>query len=115
MIIKYDFLSKVSGEISEVEVGDELGKVMEQMDVSTPSNTTILSSIRLNGETAYTTYSGGTTSDKFILFTFFAYPAEVRKTIYTTNIIEGLNRQFRKITKISRHLQAMTAFAEFCI
>ncbi len=34
-----------------------------------------------------------------ILTTFFAYPAEVRKIIYTTNIIEGLNRQFRKITK----------------
>ncbi|MBQ8640777.1 MAG: transposase, partial [Clostridia bacterium] len=35
-----------------------------------------------------------------ILATFFAYTAEVRKIIYTTNIIEGLNRQFRKITKI---------------
>jgi len=34
-----------------------------------------------------------------ILSTFYAYPAEVRKIIYTTNIIEGLNRQFRKITK----------------
>ena len=34
-----------------------------------------------------------------ILSTFFAYPAEVRKIIYTTNIIEGLNRQFQKITK----------------
>ncbi len=34
-----------------------------------------------------------------ILSTFFAYPAEVRKIIYTTNIIEGLNRQFRQITK----------------
>ncbi len=34
-----------------------------------------------------------------IISTFFAYPAEVRKIIYTTNIIEGLNRQFRKITK----------------
>ena len=34
-----------------------------------------------------------------ILSTFFAYPAEIRKIIYTTNIIEGLNRQFRKITK----------------
>ena len=34
-----------------------------------------------------------------ILSTFFAYPAEVRKIIYTTNIIEGLNRQFRKISK----------------
>ena len=26
-----------------------------------PQNTTVLSSIQLNGETAYTTYSGGTT------------------------------------------------------
>ncbi len=33
-----------------------------------------------------------------ILSTFFAYPAEIRKIIYTTNIIEGLNRQFRKVT-----------------
>ena len=34
-----------------------------------------------------------------ILSTFFAYPQEIRKIIYTTNIIEGLNRQFRQITK----------------
>lgn len=34
-----------------------------------------------------------------ILNTFFAYPPEVRKIIYTTNIIEGLNRQFRQVTK----------------
>lgn len=33
-----------------------------------------------------------------ILSTFFAYPVEIRKIIYTTNIIEGLNRQFRKVT-----------------
>ncbi len=32
----------------------------------TPLNTTILSSIRLNGSTAYTTYSGGTTGEKFV-------------------------------------------------
>lgn len=34
-----------------------------------------------------------------ILSTFFAYPPEIRKIIYTTNIIEGLNRQFRQVTK----------------
>lgn len=33
------------------------------------------------------------------LSTFFAYSEEIRKIIYTTNIIEGLNRQFRKVTK----------------
>lgn len=34
-----------------------------------------------------------------ILSTFYAYPTEVRRIIYTTNIIEGLNRQFRQATK----------------
>ena len=34
-----------------------------------------------------------------VLCTFYEYPPEIRKIIYTTNIIEGLNRQFRQITK----------------
>jgi len=34
-----------------------------------------------------------------ILSAFYAYPAAIRKIIYTTNIIEGLHRQFRKVTK----------------
>ena len=34
-----------------------------------------------------------------VLSTFYEYPPEVRKIIYTTNIIEGLNRKFRQITK----------------
>ena len=33
------------------------------------------------------------------LSTYFNYPHEVRKLIYTTNIIEGSNRQLRKVTK----------------
>ena len=33
------------------------------------------------------------------LSAFFKYPEEIRKIIYTTNIVEGLHRQFRKVTK----------------
>lgn len=33
------------------------------------------------------------------LSTFYNYPAEVRKIMYTTNSIEGFNRQVRKATK----------------
>ncbi|MBO8172462.1 MAG: IS256 family transposase [Bacillaceae bacterium] len=33
------------------------------------------------------------------LATFFKYPAEIRKLIYTTNIIESYHRQLRKVTK----------------
>ena len=34
-----------------------------------------------------------------VLSPFFQFPEEIRKTIYTTNIIEELHRQFRKVTK----------------
>lgn len=34
-----------------------------------------------------------------VLSPFFKFPNDVRKIIYTTNIIEGLHRQFRKVTK----------------
>jgi transposase-like protein len=33
------------------------------------------------------------------LATFFAYPAEFRRLIYTTNSFEGDHRQLRKVTK----------------
>ena len=33
------------------------------------------------------------------LSTYFKYPAELRRLIYTTNTIEGFNRQMRKVTK----------------
>lgn len=33
---------------------------------------------------------------------FFSYPQSVRKTVYTTNAIENLNRQFRKVTKTTQ-------------
>lgn len=34
-----------------------------------------------------------------VLSPFFKYPEEIRRIIYTTNIIESLHRQFRKVTK----------------
>nr|WP_228846415.1 IS256 family transposase [Clostridioides sp. ES-S-0107-01]UDN52986.1 IS256 family transposase [Clostridioides sp. ES-S-0107-01] len=34
------------------------------------------------------------------LSTFFAYPEDIRRIIYTTNALEGFNRQLRKYTKV---------------
>lgn len=34
---------------------------------------------------------------------FFAFPAEIRKIIYTTNSIEAVNRQLRKVIKTRGH------------
>jgi len=33
------------------------------------------------------------------LSTFFKYPEEIRRMIYTTNAMESFNRQLRKVTK----------------
>lgn len=33
------------------------------------------------------------------LSTYFSFPAEIRKMIYTTNAVEAVHRQFRKLTK----------------
>lgn len=36
------------------------------------------------------------------LMPFFSYPEQIRKMIYSTNAIEALNRQFRKVTKTTQ-------------
>ena len=41
-------------------------RVTDKTPLNTPKNTTILSSIRLDGSYAYTTYSGGTTKERFM-------------------------------------------------
>lgn len=48
--------------------GRAVGKAraVDKAPENTPRNTTILSSVKLNGNTAYTTYFGGTTGDIFV-------------------------------------------------
>ncbi len=41
-------------------------RVVGSVPLNTPKSTTILSSVCLNGTSVYTTYSGGTTGDKFV-------------------------------------------------
>lgn len=49
------------------------------------------------------------------LSTYFKYPQEVRRLIYTTNAIEGFNRQLRKVTKSKSVFPRTTAFLKCCI
>ena len=39
-------------------------RTVDKTPLNTPHNTTILSSIRLNGDCAYTVYPGGTTAEQ---------------------------------------------------
>ena len=43
-------------------------RVVDRTPLNTPRSTTILSSIRLDGEMAFTTFPGGTTADKFLTY-----------------------------------------------
>ena len=40
---------------------------------------------------------------------YFRYPEEIRKMIYTTNAVEGLHRQIRKVTKTKGSFTSQTA------
>ena len=40
---------------------------------------------------------------------FFQFSGDIRRIMYTTNIIEGLNRQYRKVTKTKSVFQSDTA------
>ncbi len=46
---------------------------------------------------------------------YFKYPPEIRKAIYTTNAIESLNYQLRKVTKTARHFPTMMLYSRYCI
>lgn len=49
------------------------------------------------------------------LSTHFKYPAEVRKIIYTTNAIEGFNRQLRKVTKSKSVFSTVDSLPKCCV
>lgn len=50
--------------------GRSIGKarVTDNVPLNTPKTMTVLSSMRLNGKKAYTTYDGGTTGDRFVSY-----------------------------------------------
>lgn len=50
-------------------------------------------------DSKYPTISKSWNENWATLSTYFKYPTEVRKIIYTTNTVEGFNRQLRKVTK----------------
>ena len=52
---------------------------------------------RLNAKASASVKSWKNNWDK--LSTYFQFPETVRKMIYTTNAVEALHRQYRKITK----------------
>ena len=80
-------------------VGKE--RVVDNAPENTPTNTTILSSIRLNGETVYTTYSGGTTGDRFVEY----LEKVLIPTLHEGDIVIMDNMRSHHVKKVAEVLQ----------
>ena len=80
-------------------VGKE--RAVDHAPENTPTTTTILSSIRLNGETAYTTYSGGTTGDRFVEY----LENVLIPTLHEGDIVIMDNMRSHHVKKVSEVLQ----------
>ena len=80
-------------------VGKE--RAVDNAPENTPTNTTILSSIRLNGKTAYTTYSGGTTGDHFVEY----LEKVLIPTLHEGDIVIMDNMRSHHVNKVSEVLQ----------
>ena len=80
-------------------VGKE--RAVDNAPENTPTNTTILSSIRLNGKTAYTTYSGGTTGDRFVEY----LEKVLIPTLHEGDIVIMDNMRSHHVNKVSEVLQ----------
>lgn len=46
---------------------------------------------------------------------FFGYPPQIRKVVYTTNVIESVNMSLRKITKNRNSFPSDEALMELCL
>ena len=67
--------------------------------VDEPTALDALDAFSTKWETKYPKISRSWRENWANLSTYFKYPQEVRRLIYTTNSIEGFNRQLRKVTK----------------
>lgn len=72
-------------------------RAVDSTPVNTPCNTTILSSVRLNGKTCHTVYNGGTTQEMFAEY----LKTMLIPTLFKTDIIvmDNIRSRHAKIVK----------------
>ena len=82
--------------------GERLHKIRDRpvyAAVDEPAALDALDAFSTRWDTKYPKISRSWRENWASLSTYFKYPQEVRRLIYTTNAIEGFNRQLRKVTK----------------
>ena len=76
-------------------------RVIDHTPLNTPRITTILSSVRLNGEKAFTVYSGGTTGPRFLEY----LDNVLIPTLHSGDIIVMDNMRSHHIKEVAKHLE----------
>lgn len=80
-------------------------RVVDHTPLNTPKSTTILSSIRLDGEMAFTTFPGGTTADKFLTY----LKETLIPTLHSGDIVVMDNLRTHHMQAVGELLQASGA------
>ena len=86
--VRYDHLKEFCGDMKKIYSAPNLDVALEQLNEFEN---------KWNSKYSYAISSWRNNINE--LTTFFKYPFEIRKLIYTTNTIENLNRNIRKVTK----------------
>ncbi|MDE6472830.1 MAG: IS256 family transposase [Ureaplasma sp.] len=86
--VRYDHLKEFCSDMKKIYSAPNLDVALNELDIFEN---------KWNSKYSYAIKSWRNNIDE--LTTFFKYPFEIRKIIYTTNTIENLNRNIRKITK----------------
>jgi transposase len=76
-------------------------RVADHAPLNTPKTTTILSSIRLSGEKAYTTYQGGITGERFVTY----LKKVLIPTLHKDDIVVMDNLRSHHVKKVTELLQ----------
>lgn len=85
-------------------------RFVDKTPLNTPANTTILSSVRINGETAYKTYSGGITG----INPCFSYRTWVYSCYSSEEKRQNDKELFKRRNEVERYFLQLKRFRKVC-
>ncbi len=83
-------------------------RVVDHTPLNTPKTTTVLSSIRFNGEKAFTTYQGGTTGEQFVTY----LKETLLPTLHSGDIVGMDNMRSHHVKAVRDVLEAKNLYSQ---
>ncbi|WP_267871840.1 IS256 family transposase [Malacoplasma penetrans] len=99
--VRYDHLKEFTADMKKIYQAPNFDVSMKALKIFTE---------KWSSKYGYATKSWNNNIEE--LTTFFQFPAEIRRLIYTTNLIENVNRNIRKITKAKGGITSVNALSK---